>query len=117
MVLAQLPILLILDNAEDNLTAEHQMGDPQLAAFLAAWVRMDRTRLLVTSRHPVTLPDRAHRRLVAHHLGPLSFAETRKMLWRLPALDALTGTQRRRTYTDLGGHPRLRLHPRGQARW
>ncbi|MDQ3273592.1 MAG: CHAT domain-containing protein [Actinomycetota bacterium] len=106
VVLADLPILLVLDNAEDNLTAEHEVGDPQLAAFLAAWVRLDRTRLLVTSRHPVTLPDRAHRRLVHHHLGPLSFAETRKMIWRLPALDTLTGPQRHRAYTDLGGHPR-----------
>ncbi|MGH4020193.1 MAG: tetratricopeptide repeat protein, partial [Pseudonocardiaceae bacterium] len=106
VVLPELPILLVLDNAEDNLTAEHQVGDPQLAALLAVWVRLDRTRLLVTSRHPVTLPDRAHRRLVHHHLGPLSFAETRKMLWRLPALDTLTGPQRHRAYTDLGGHPR-----------
>ncbi|MGH3795153.1 MAG: TIR domain-containing protein [Pseudonocardiaceae bacterium] len=106
VVLADLSILLVLDNAEDNLTAEHEVADPQLAAFLAAWVTLDRTRLLVTSRHPLTLPDRAHRRLVAHHLGPLSLAETRKMLWRLPALDKLTGTQRHRAYTDLGGHPR-----------
>lgn len=67
---------------------------------------LDRTRLLVTSRHSFPLPHRAHRRLAYHHLGPLSAAETRKMIWRLPALDALTGPQRHRAYTDLGGHPR-----------
>jgi hypothetical protein len=109
VVLPELPILLVLDNAEDNLTAlgtEHEWGDQQLAEFLAAWVMLDRTRLLVTSRHPVPLPRRAHRRLTGHHLGPLSFAETQKMIWRLPALDALTGPQRHRAYTDLGGHPR-----------
>ncbi|MGH4009033.1 MAG: CHAT domain-containing protein, partial [Pseudonocardiaceae bacterium] len=109
VVLPDLPILLVLDNAEDNLTAhgaEHQFGDQQLARFLAAWVTLDRTRLLVTSRHPFPLPHRAHRRLARHHLGPLSAAETRKLIWRLPALDALTGPRRHRAYTDLGGHPR-----------
>ncbi len=109
VVLPELPILLILDNAEDNLTArgtEHELSDQQLAEFLASWVMLDRTRLLVTSRHPFPLPHRAHRRLVWHHLGPLSAAETRKLIWRLPALDALTAPQRQRAYTDLGGHPR-----------
>jgi tetratricopeptide (TPR) repeat protein len=109
VVLPELPILLILDNAEDNLTARstgHELGDHQLAEFLASWVMLDRTRLLVTSRHPFPLPHRAHRRLVCHHLGPLSAAETRKLIWRLPALDALTAPQRQRAYTDLGGHPR-----------
>ncbi len=109
VVLPELPILLILDNAEDNLTArgtEHEFSDQQLAEFLASWVMLDRTRLLVTSRHPFPLPHRAHRRLACHHLGPLSAAETRKLIWRLPALDALTAAQRQRAYTDLGGHPR-----------
>ncbi|MGH3934224.1 MAG: AAA family ATPase, partial [Pseudonocardiaceae bacterium] len=109
VVLAELPILLVLDNAEDNLTAQgaaHEFGDRELAEFVAAWVTLDRTRLLVTSRHPFPLPHRAHRRLASHHLGPLSVAETRKMIWRSPALDALTGPQRHRAYTDLGGHPR-----------
>ncbi|MGH4011882.1 MAG: tetratricopeptide repeat protein, partial [Pseudonocardiaceae bacterium] len=109
VVLPELPIFLVLDDAEDNLTTqgtEHEFGDPQLAEFVAAWIMLDRTRLLVTSRHPFPLPHRAHRRLAYHHLGPLSAAETRKMIWRLPALDALTGTQRQRAYTDLGGHPR-----------
>lgn len=39
VVLPELPILLVLDNAEDNLTAqgaEHEFGDPQLAEFVAA---------------------------------------------------------------------------------
>jgi len=122
VVLAELPILLVLDNAEDNLTAEHEFDDQQLAQFLAAWARLDRARLLVTSRHPFSLPHRAHRRLACHHLGPLSVAETRKMIWRLPALDALTGPQRLRAYSDLGGHPRSleyldALLASGQARF
>jgi tetratricopeptide (TPR) repeat protein len=82
------------------------LADAQLAAFLAAWVKLDLTRLIITTRHPFPLPGRAERRLPRHHLGPLSQAETRKLLWRLPALDKLDPTQRKRAYTDVGGHPR-----------
>jgi tetratricopeptide (TPR) repeat protein len=39
-------------------------------------------------------------------LGPLSLAQTRKLIWRLPGLDALTGAQQQRARTDVGGHPR-----------
>jgi len=63
-------------------------------------------RLLVTSRHPFPLPNRADRRLQAHHLGPLSLAETRKLVWRLPGLDRLEPDQLQRAYADVGGHPR-----------
>jgi AAA ATPase domain len=52
VVLPDLPILLLLDNAEDNLTtdtgAETEFSDQQLAEFLALWVTLDRTRLVVT---------------------------------------------------------------------
>jgi tetratricopeptide (TPR) repeat protein len=109
VVLPQLPILLVLDNAEDLLVSDGTawtMADDQLAAFLAAWVKTDGTRLVVTTRYPFPLPGRAHKRLPHHHLGPLSEAETRKLLWRLPALDKLDATQRKRAYTDVGGHPR-----------
>ncbi|GAA0922127.1 reverse transcriptase/maturase family protein [Virgisporangium aurantiacum] len=37
---------------------------------------------------------------------PLSWAETRKLVWRLPGLDSLTAEQQHRAYTDVGGHPR-----------
>ena len=110
VVLPELPILLLLDNAEDLLTptddATWELADAQLAGFLAAWVKLGRTRLIVTTRHPFGLPGRAERRLPHHHLGPLSQAETRKLLWRLPALDKLDPAQRKRAYTDVGGHPR-----------
>jgi hypothetical protein len=46
------------------------------------------------------------RRLRWHHLGPLSLAETRKLIWRLPALDALPAADQQRAYTYVGGHPR-----------
>jgi hypothetical protein len=90
--LPRLPILLLLDNAEDLLipagpdagadvdvdvdqAARWEVRDAELAEFLAEWVRLDSTRLVVTSRYPFTLPGRAERRLARHHLGPLSPAE------------------------------------------
>ena len=65
-----------------------------------------RARLLVTSRYPFTLPGGVHRRLAWHHLGPLSLAETRKLIWRLPALDALPAAGQQRAHALVGGHPR-----------
>jgi tetratricopeptide (TPR) repeat protein len=107
------PIVLVLDNFEDNLTAErdhgagHVVADPELAEFLAAWVRSPGlSRVLITSRYPFALPDQAHRQLETLHLGPLSWAETRKLIWRLPGLDALAPNQQQRAWTDVGGHPR-----------
>ncbi|MGI5398387.1 tetratricopeptide repeat protein [Streptomyces sp. CA-135486] len=110
LVLPRLTVLLILDNAEDLLTRSgdgRQLSDPALADLLAAWTAASpRTRLLITSRYPFSLPQRAHKRLTTHHLGPLSLAETRKLIWRLPGLDALGPADQHRAYTDVGGHPR-----------
>ena len=62
MVLPRLPVLLLVDNAEDLLTGDpggREVADPDLAGFLAAWVQAaPRARLLVTSRYPFTLPGR-----------------------------------------------------------
>ncbi|MFJ4242406.1 TIR domain-containing protein, partial [Streptomyces iakyrus] len=112
IVLPSLPALMIVDNAEDLLTPAPsgegwELADGDLAELLAAWVAAGpRTRLLVTSRHPFQLPRRTHKRLTVHHLGPLSLAETRKLIWRLPGLDALAPADQRRAYADVGGHPR-----------
>ncbi|WP_189981853.1 CHAT domain-containing protein, partial [Streptomyces capoamus] len=112
VVLPRLPAMMIVDNAEDLLTFAPsgegwEFTDGDLAELLAAWVAAGPcTRLLVTSRHPFHLPRRAHKRLTTHHLGPLSLAETRKLIWRLPGLDALTPAEQRRAYADVGGHPR-----------
>ncbi|GAB2970135.1 tetratricopeptide repeat protein [Amycolatopsis acidiphila] len=93
---AAVPVLLVLDNAEDNLESTMDTG---LAAFLAAW--LDCGRLLITSRYPFEVPG-----LPSCHVGPLSWPETRKLMWRLPGLDALTTHQRRLVWHQLGGHPR-----------
>jgi tetratricopeptide (TPR) repeat protein len=110
IVLPRLPVLLLLDNAEDLLTGDgsgRQFADEDLAALLAAWAQAaPRAKLVVTSRYPFTLPGGAQRRLRWHHLGPLSLAETRKLIWRLPALDALPPGDQERAYAMVGGHPR-----------
>ena len=84
-----------------------QVRDPELASFLAGWARRPgQGKLLFTCRYPFTLPGSAERRLAGLHLGPLSAAETRKLMWRLPGLDALTAEEKNRAYRDVGGHPR-----------
>jgi tetratricopeptide (TPR) repeat protein len=110
-VLGSRPVTLLLDNFETNLdpqsTGTGTIRDEALAIFLTAWIRSPGAhRLLVTSRYPFPLPEGAERRLEIHHLGPLSLAETRKLIWRLPGLDALTREQQQRAWTDVGGHPR-----------
>jgi tetratricopeptide (TPR) repeat protein len=110
IVLPRLPVLLLLDNAETLLTDDgggRAIADRDLADFLAVWVQAaPQARLLVTSRYPFTLPGGLDRRLRSHHLGPLSLAETRKLIWRLPALDQLSAYDQRRAHAMVGGHPR-----------
>ncbi|MEU8976016.1 tetratricopeptide repeat protein [Streptomyces monashensis] len=91
--------LLVVDNAEDNLDAERLPSDRELAEFLAVWARHH--ALIVTSRYPFYVPG-----VDAHHLGPLSWQETRKLMWRLPGVDVLTSQQKREVWNRLGGHPR-----------
>ena len=109
-ILPGMPITVLLDNFEDNLQQADngwQVRDPELAALLAGWVRRPgHSRLVFTCRHPFSLPGRAERRLAGLHLGPLSAAETSKLMWRLPGLDALPAAGKDRAYRNVGGHPR-----------
>lgn len=125
-LLPSLPMIVLLDNFEDNLSDEgvpRQVRGPELADLLARWVqRPGQSKLLITSRHPMALPDGAHRRLASMHLGPLSEAETAKLVWQLPGIDALPFNDRKRAYRDVGGHPRTleyldALLSGGQARF
>ena len=110
-ILPSLRMTVLLDNFEDNLCeadgGDWQVRDPDLAALLAGWARRPgRSRLIFTSRHPFSLPGQAERRLATMHLGPLSAAETRKLIWRLPGVDVLSPDEQDRAYRDIGGHPR-----------
>ena len=109
-VLPALPMIVLLDNFEDNLYADAgiwHVRDPELAEFLAGWARRPGLSLLIfTCRHPFSLPGTAERRLADLHLGPLSAAETGKLMWRLPGLDALPAAGKDQAYRNVGGHPR-----------
>ena len=110
-VLDHVPVLLLLDNFEDNLrpdgTTEYAVRDEVLAGLLAAWVTdPGQSRLLVTCRYRFTLPGGAERALSFRQLGALSRAETMKLAWSLPALDRLDEGQLEQVWRLAGGHPR-----------
>ena len=110
-VLDHVPLLMLLDNFEDNLRPDGDAGypvrDEVLAGLLAAWVAdPGAARLLVTSRYPFTLPGGAEQFLSFRQLGALSRAETMKLAWSLPALDKLDEGQLDRVWRLAGGHPR-----------
>ncbi len=110
-VLGRVPVLLLLDNFEDNLRpdgdAGYEVHDEVLAGLLAGWVNdPGRSRLLVTCRYRFTLPGGAERALSFRQLGALSRAETMKLAWSLPALDKLDEGQLERVWRLAGGHPR-----------
>jgi tetratricopeptide (TPR) repeat protein len=126
-VLDRVPVLLLLDNFEDNLRPDGAAGfavrDEILADLLAAWAAdPGRSRLLVTCRYRFTLPGGAERALSFRQLGALSRAETMKLAWSLPALDKLDEAQLEQVWRLAGGHPRSleyldALLSGGQARY
>jgi tetratricopeptide (TPR) repeat protein len=98
-------LAFFFDNFEDNL--KERTLPEELAALLARWLQAPGAgRLVFTCRYPFKLPDDAQERFRAFHLGPLSWAETRKLLWRLEGLRALSPEDQRRAYEQVGGHPR-----------
>jgi tetratricopeptide (TPR) repeat protein len=123
------PLLLVLDNFEDNLTGPgpgtglREVRDPALAGLLAAWVATPgRSRVLLTCRYPFDLPEGAAAWLEWRQVGPLSLAETRKLVWSLPRLDHLDDADADRLWRMVGGHPRTleyvdALLARGEGRF
>ena len=110
-VLDHVPVLLLLDNFEDNLRpageAGYAVGDQVLAGLLAAWAAdPGQSRLLVTCRYRFALPGGAEQTLSFRQLGALSRAETMKLAWSLPALDKLDEAQLEQVWRLAGGHPR-----------
>jgi tetratricopeptide (TPR) repeat protein len=106
-ILDRVHLLLVLDNFEDNLTDDRQLRDGGLAALLTRWsTDPGASRLLITSRYQFTLPDQSETHLQFHQIGPLSMAETFKLIWALPALDRLEDAELERVWRLVGGHPR-----------
>jgi hypothetical protein len=109
-VLGQVPVLVVLDNFDDNLSAESgrwTVRDPALAGLLANWAGEPHLgRLLITCRHAFTLPGAAGQALGFRHLGPLSRLGAAGMARSLPALGLLGDRELDRAWRLLGGHPR-----------
>ena len=109
-LLDSFPLLIVLDNFEDNLEGdgtEFGVGDTALAELLSSWMADPAaSRFLITCRHPFTLPESRQTRLLFKSLGPLSAAETGKLVWSLPALDRLSREEVEKVWRLLGGHPR-----------
>ncbi len=109
-VLDQVPLLLVLDNFDDNLSLTAgtcTIRDPSLIEFLTSWADPPhRGRLLITCRHRFAVPEAAASRLGFRHLGPLSRSGAIELAMSLPALGLLGEQELDRTWRLLGGHPR-----------
>jgi tetratricopeptide (TPR) repeat protein len=105
-LLANFSVLFVLDNFESQLSAGGQgFLDPTLAGILAELYRAaGRGKVLVTCRYPV---PGAEAYLAPFHLGPLSAAEARKLLYRLPRLARQEPQLAQRILRQVGGHPRV----------
>ncbi|MGH3813329.1 MAG: TIR domain-containing protein, partial [Pseudonocardiaceae bacterium] len=110
-VLRQYPVLLVLDNFEDNLTDGVAFTDD--VAFTDAGTSAvieqlaescEQGRLLVTCRY--ALPGMQD--LLRHlGIGPLSLSETRRLFLRLPGLRTLSSDDAALIHRLIGGHPRV----------
>jgi tetratricopeptide (TPR) repeat protein len=109
-VLDRVPVLMLLDNLEDNLRHDgpgYTVRDEVLGGLLAAWTAdPGLSRLLITCRYRFALPDGAEQSLSFRQLGALSRAEAMKLAWSLPALDRLDDAQLEQVWRLAGGHPR-----------
>ena len=110
-----MPVLLVLDNFEDNLTPDSTPGRPgwrtvadqDLAALLAALATQPgRCRLLITSRYPFMLPGQADRVLSFQPIGPLSASGDDETGLGAARVDKLTEPELERVWRMVGGHPR-----------
>ncbi|MGH8903846.1 MAG: CHAT domain-containing protein [Egibacteraceae bacterium] len=99
-------VLVVLDDFEQNLDegGERFADDAVKEQFDLLMRAAGRSKLLVTCRHPV---PGFQARLHELALGPLSAAETRKLVLRLPGLLKQPGAERDEVVRVVGGHPRV----------
>ena len=105
-VLKRTPVVLVFDDFEQNLSpGGTAFLDPAFDEVFTGWCEAaDAGLILVTCRYRLPGDDRY---LVPVPVGPLSPAELRRLLLRLPALRGLTGEDLRLLTRTIGGHPRL----------
>ena len=109
-LLRQFPTLMVLDNFEDTLERDGStwsIRDPALAEMIAAIVESNsECRLLITSRYPFKVEISDPRLLSFRPVRPLTLAETLKLIWSMPGLDALPPAEITQVWRMVGGHPR-----------
>jgi tetratricopeptide (TPR) repeat protein len=105
-ILAQVHILLVLDDFERGLTlGGDAFLDPSVADYLETLAQNARAgRVLLTCRYPVPGTEAQLRQVP---VGPLSLAETRKLLRRLPSFENADTATLGRLWRVIGGHPRM----------
>jgi hypothetical protein len=91
--------LLVLDNFDDNLSADADLRDPALTSLLADWAGP----LLITCRRRFSLPRPG---LAFRHLGPLTRTGAAELALSLPALRLAEEPERDHAWRLTGGHPR-----------
>ncbi|MFL5386555.1 MAG: TIR domain-containing protein [Longimicrobiaceae bacterium] len=104
--LAEEPVLLVLDDFEQNLKpGGGEFLDPDVGIFLGLLAGSARNgRLLLTCRYPVPGTEDLLRRV---SVGPLSHAETLKLLQRLESLRGSDPSDLAAVVRVIGGHPRM----------
>jgi hypothetical protein len=109
LVLGQVPVLLVLDDFDDNVSPDSggwTVRNPALAELIANWgSKSHRGRLLITCRHPFRPPRSSGPPLTFHHVGPLSRSGAFELAKSLPALGSLGEQELDRAWRLLGGHP------------
>ncbi|MGZ8347811.1 MAG: TIR domain-containing protein, partial [Allosphingosinicella sp.] len=105
-VLAERRLVLVLDDFERNLApGGGRFLDPALPVWLGLLADQARAgRLLITCRYPLPGMDHLFRHIA---IGPLSAAESRKLLLRLPALAGCAPAELAKLMRVIGGHPRM----------
>ena len=105
-LLASYRLLLILDNFEDNLTlGGEEYLSPGSGTLMDALCQAAQVgKLVVTCRFPLPGSDGS---LVEVPVGPLSPAQTRKLMLRLNALQGRDPEDLRLIQEAIGGHPRM----------
>jgi tetratricopeptide (TPR) repeat protein len=105
-LMAEERVVLVLDDFEQNLTVGGDtFRDAEVGGYLhdlAGSCR--RGRLLITCRHPIPGTEEFLHRIP---IGPLSLAESRKLILRLPGLRGSDSTELAKILRVIGGHPRM----------